>query len=45
VAKQDVVTTWTLGSPGSTYAGWQAIQILRPNSQLSERASFTLTCR
>jgi len=45
VTKQDVVTTWTLGSPGTTYTGWQAIQIIRPKSQMSERASFTLTCR
>jgi hypothetical protein len=42
--KQDVVTTWTLGSPGTKTTGWQALEIIRPKHQVSERASFTLTC-
>lgn len=41
---QIVNTTWTLGGPGMTYNGWEAIQILSPNQMTSNRAAFTLEC-
>jgi len=41
---QTVTTTWTLGGPGMTYNGWEAIRILSPNPMTSNRAAFTLDC-
>jgi hypothetical protein len=41
---QIVTTTWTLGGPGMTYNGWEAIQILSPNPMTSNKAAFTLKC-
>ncbi len=41
---QIVNTTWTLGGPGMTYNGWQAVRILSPNQMTSNRAVFTLKC-
>ena len=38
---QLVSTTWTLGI---THTGWEAIQILYPQSLLSNKAGFALTC-
>jgi len=42
--QQEVTTTWTLGSPGRTFKGWQAVEITSPRRVRSERANFTLTC-
>ncbi|MCP5101968.1 MAG: hypothetical protein GY950_01250 [bacterium] len=39
-----VTTTWTLGAPGMTYNGWQAVRILAPNQMTSNRAAFKLKC-
>jgi hypothetical protein len=41
---QDVQTTWTLGGPGFTYSGWQAIETFDPQPMSSERANFTIIC-
>lgn len=41
---QEVATTWTLGDPGTSYEGWQAVEIISPRRQTSERANFALTC-
>jgi hypothetical protein len=42
--RQEVTTTWTLGSPGYSYRGWQAIRISSPRRLVSDRANFSLTC-
>lgn len=40
-----VATDWTLGGTGlTTYAGWQAIQILTPGPLESSHATFKMTC-
>lgn len=36
--------SWTLGSPGFNFNGWERIQVLSPNSITSVLASFTLNC-
>jgi hypothetical protein len=36
-----VQNTWT---PGDTFSGWEAIEVISPALVRSERASFTLTC-
>lgn len=43
---QSVFTTWDLGQKGQTYTDfWQRVEILAPNSLLSSRAIFSLTCQ
>lgn len=42
--QREVTTTWTLGSPGRSYKGWQALEITSPHRLRSERANFNLTC-
>jgi hypothetical protein len=39
-----VSTTWTLGGPGMTFDGWQAIEIIWPQKITSNRAAFSLKC-
>ena len=41
---QTVSTNWTLGTPGFSYAGWEKMQIVSPNSLESNQATFTLNC-
>lgn len=42
---QTVTTDWTLGqASGSTYNGWQRIEITSPASALGNKAEFTLSC-
>lgn len=36
-----VQTTWT---PGATFSGWEAIEVISPVSVKSEKAPFSLTC-
>lgn len=40
-----VSTTWTLGRPGFTYDGWQAIEVLHPRRVISNRAQFSVRCQ
>ena len=40
-----VSTTWTLGGPGFDYSGWQAIEVLQPQSVTSNKAKFTVHCQ
>ncbi|HZD01468.1 MAG TPA: hypothetical protein VFA46_15125 [Actinomycetes bacterium] len=42
--RQKVGTTWTLGSPGFTYSGWEAIKLLTPTESTSNQAGFTISC-
>ena len=35
---------WTFGGSGSSYSGWEKVQILTPNSTESNQASFSLNC-
>ena len=42
---QEISTTWTLGAAGTTYAGWQAIEILDPQATTSDRAEFKVLCQ
>lgn len=35
---------WTLGGSGTTYSGWEKVQILTPNSTESNQATFNLAC-
>lgn len=39
-----VSTTWTLGGPGMTYTGWQAIHIVYPQALDSNHADFSIKC-
>lgn len=39
---QVVSDTWTLSPP--SFTGWEQLQILSPNSMVSNSANFTLTC-
>ncbi len=39
-----VTTTWTLGSPSMSYAGWARIYIDEPNHQDFGKATFTMNC-
>lgn len=42
---QTVTTEWTLGqASGSTYNGWERIEITSPGSALGNKAEFTLSC-
>jgi hypothetical protein len=41
---QAVQTTWTLGGPGFTFTGWQAIKLLTPTAAQSNHADFSITC-
>lgn len=41
---QSVSTTWTLGSAGSTYSGWEQIYIDSPNHQSMSQGAFNITC-
>jgi len=42
---QQVTTTWTFGGAGKRYTDfWQQIEVLAPNSMLSNQALFSLTC-
>ena len=42
---QPVVTSWSIGGDGRpSFAGWEAIQILSPNSQESNHALFNIAC-
>ena len=42
---QTVNTEWTLGqASGSTYNGWQRIEITSPGTALGNKADFTLSC-
>ncbi|OQY79768.1 MAG: hypothetical protein B6D41_22215, partial [Chloroflexi bacterium UTCFX4] len=36
--------SFTLGSPGLNYSGWQRIQVLAPNNLSSPLANFSLNC-
>lgn len=36
--------TWTLGGPGMTFHGWEAIKILSPNEFHSNKAEFSIRC-
>lgn len=36
--------TWTLGTPGFNFTGWEKILVLSPNSVTSPEANFTLNC-
>ena len=42
---QEISTTWTLGAAGTTYSGWQAIEILDPQAATSDRAEFQIQCQ
>lgn len=39
-----VTTTWTLGSPGMTYSGWEALKIISPVTFTSNKANFSIKC-
>src|SRR5262249_12632659 len=39
-----VSTTWTLGGPGMTYSGWQALRVVYPDFIESSPSRFTFTC-
>jgi hypothetical protein len=39
-----VTTTWTLGSPGMSYSGWEALQVISPVNFTSEKAGFSIKC-
>ena len=39
-----VSTSWMLGGAGTAYTGWQRLEILSPESQLSNLATFDLLC-
>lgn len=39
-----VSTTWTLGGPGFTYEGWEAIQVVYPQQVESNHANFKVQC-
>jgi hypothetical protein len=41
---QSVGDTWTLGGSGFSYSGWEAVEILAPNSLTSNQAAFNLSC-
>jgi hypothetical protein len=41
---KDVTETWQIGGAGSSYNGWEAIQIFDPNDMQSEHATFTIRC-
>ena len=42
---QTVTTEWTLGqASGSTYNGWERIEITSPGSALGNKAEYTLSC-
>lgn len=42
---KEVTTDWTLGqASGSTYNGWERIEITSPGTALSNKAEFTLSC-
>ena len=42
---KDVRTSWTLGGPGFSYSGWQAIQVFEPQETKSEEAHFSIRCQ
>jgi hypothetical protein len=42
---QDISTTWDLGASGTTYSGWEQIQILDPQSLTSNQATFNIQCQ
>ena len=39
-----VSTTWTLGSPGTSFSGWEQFEELAPYKDWSPKANFSLTC-
>jgi hypothetical protein len=39
-----VSSEWTLGGPGVKFSGWEAIEILDPNTLKSEQANFSIEC-
>jgi hypothetical protein len=39
-----VETTWTLGGAGTTFEGWQALQVLQPQNITSMPARFRIRC-
>ncbi len=41
---QTVTRTWSLGSSGTNYSGWQRLYIDSPNHQYFDKAEFTITC-
>jgi hypothetical protein len=41
---QDVTSSWILGGAGSNYNEWKAIEIVYPNTMVSQRAGFALIC-
>lgn len=44
-ASKDVSDTWTLGGPGFSYSGWEAIKIFEPQELQSKEATFTIQCQ
>ena len=40
----EVETTWTLGGPGQTFEGWQALSVLEPQPFTSVPARFRVRC-
>jgi photosystem II stability/assembly factor-like uncharacterized protein len=40
----DVFTSWLLGGAGTAYSGWQRLEVLPPESTLSNLATFDLLC-
>jgi len=41
---QAVSSSWTLGSHGFSYNGWERLHVLTPNDISSGQANFVLTC-
>jgi hypothetical protein len=41
---QMIGTTWMVGAAGVTYAGWEQLEIISPDAQLSNQATFDLLC-
>jgi hypothetical protein len=41
---QEVVTSWTLGDPGTANPIWMAVRVTSPNVMESDHANVSLTC-
>jgi hypothetical protein len=41
---QDIQDTWTLGTAGFQFNGWESVEILDPENLVSNRAEFKLSC-
>jgi hypothetical protein len=39
-----VTTTWTIGAPGMTFSGWEALKIISPVTFTSNHADFSIKC-